>query len=97
MEKPTEKEIEKEIAELKTIAPKLKESYFGDDNKGGCLAQVTVLEKRMTEQEIYDRWEDEKDMNASRYIIDSAFEAYEWMMGKSIDGKPSENWMPLVK
>ena len=101
MNKPTEKQIDEEIAKLKTMKPTvLRQSMFGDDHHEAIDAQIEVLTERMSEDEIYDKYpsveENEFDGVADN-ISSSAHEAAMWMEGYDEDGSPSEQWQSLVR
>lgn len=96
MEKPTDKQIADEIAALnalKTTVPKI--TMFGDNNHERIDAQIEVLEKRMTEKQVEQRFyidettEDYQD--GDNDLWSNAGEAQRWMMGEE-DESPSTGW-----
>lgn len=93
MKKPTPEEIQSEIAKLKEMKPRvLRTSMFGDDHHANIDGQIDVLEKGLTEDEVYSEFEDSPDN-----VRDGAREAAMWLEGESEDGAPSENWKSLVR
>ncbi len=70
MSKPTAEQIQVEIAALKEIQPRVPHhSAFGEDNWAAIQAQTVVLEERLDEDAIYDRYKD------NQYALDSALDA----------------------
>jgi hypothetical protein len=94
-------EIEKEIAKLEEIKPKIKHySFFGDDHWASIDAQVQVLTEQMTDTDVYDEWEDVDDWDANRNIIDDALVASEWLHddARKLGSLVSEGtWLSLVE
>jgi hypothetical protein len=86
----TEAQIDAEIAVLSKMKPTVRHySMFGDDHWQHIDVQIEVLEERMDEDEIADRYDDADD-NAA------AYEAVKWMKGEEEEGL-AESWKPLVK
>jgi hypothetical protein len=103
MKKPTDKQIAAEIAALKKIKPKVRaRSAFGDDHHAAIDAQIDVLVKRMTNDQVYDRYEPtgdsdiDRDDGRSESIHSSALDALNWRTGDSNDGAPSKSWKELT-
>ena len=96
--KPTEAEVAAEIAKLKAMKPRVRQfSHFGDDNWAAIDAQVAVLERRMSEANIFAEWGegDDVDDDGTNPIIDSAMDALAWAKGD--DDEPcSVGWEPLL-
>ncbi len=105
--RPTEKQIDAEVAALKALRPfVVPQSMFGDDNLASLDMQVRVLEQRMDERDIDDQFEPlneddevEGDDNACVNADEgrtieramAAREVVQWMEGHSHD-RPSEGW-----
>lgn len=91
-------EVQEEIGKLQGMREDVREfSLFGDNNRDAIDAQIEVLEKSMSEADIYDRSEDESgDWN--QHIFESALFAHHWRTGDSEveDGSPSDTWQSLV-
>lgn len=88
----TDAEIDAEIKALE--AAKLtvrKRNGFGDDNHAAIDAQIRVLRERMTNDDIYDAFEDADDPE-NRHELDAAIEAHEWMTGASDEPSPAQGW-----
>lgn len=95
---PSNDEIAAEIATLTEMQPKVRwHSAFGDDNRAAIEAQINVLQNRMTDDDIYDEYEDPEDPD-NRHALDNALEAWAWLNGESEEGlPPSADWQSLVK
>jgi len=107
---PTKKQIEAEIKKLGVIKPNVrKTSIFGDNNQDAIDAQIEVLENRWTDDEIYDRFPSQEDLDNKadhgeevddigyrNNVIESALEAAQWLEGESEYGKPSDGWKELI-
>ena len=86
----TDKQIDVEVATLRELKPKVRRfSGFGDDNHAAIDLQILVLEERMDNDEINDRYED-TDENSH------AYECVQWMDGEAEEA-PSAGWKGLVK
>lgn len=89
---PDKKAMDAEVALLKKMKPDVRHyTGFGDDNHAAIEAQILVIERGMDNDEIYDRWPDERDESERS----CALEAREWLDGNATDGPPSEEWKPL--
>jgi hypothetical protein len=98
MKKPTEKQIAKEIQTLKTMKPNIvRYSMFGDDNHAKIDAQIEVLEERLSEDEVYNRFEDSDNPDRTYDLVSCARYAAEWLIGQAEDGVPSKGWEGLAK
>ncbi len=74
---PTPEQIKAEIEALKAIKPNIiKHSAFGDDHHAAIDAQIDVLEHHLTNNLIFDKYEDEEDL--SQNVLDSALDAMRW-------------------
>ena len=104
MKTKTNEEIAAEIAALKEIKPRVRKcSAFGDDHHAALDAQVEVLERRMSNDKVYDRFEPtdnedcDYDEGRSESILNAAVEALLWMNNEAADpAAPSENWKDLT-
>lgn len=108
--KPTDAEVEAEIAALKAIRPLIvPHSMFGDDNLAMLDAQITALEERMDESDVSNQWglldEDDEDDGLSNADLNeqdgrsdnkesSAMEAAQWLNGDRLESL-AEGW-PLT-
>lgn len=98
MKKPTDKQIAAEIAALKNMKPNVRrQSAFGDDHHAAIDAQIDVLENRLTDGKIYDRYEPTGDSDCDRddgrgdNVLSSAIDAQQWRDGDKAE-KPSADW-----
>ena len=91
MPKPTEDEVQKEVALLKEQLPKVRRySAFGDDNRAQIIAQIRVAEEDFDDDDIED-FVDDAVQPAARDMRD-------WMdYGDTGDGSPSQGWALLFK
>lgn len=90
---PTEKQVKKEIETLKKMLEKVRpRDAFGGDNQEKIQAQIDTLEDEWDEDEIYERFPDEEEMD----IRSNALDAYNWMSGNE-KMAPSVGWKPLCK
>lgn len=98
--KPTQKQIDSEIAKLKKMKPRVRRtSAFGDNHHNAIDAQVEVLTSRLSEMAIYDRSDDGTgdELNEDKWrenVRESALEARRWMDGDE-PHPPSHNWKEL--
>lgn len=102
MKPPTAKEIAAEIAKLREMKPTvLRASMFGDNHHDAIDAQVEVLEQRMSEDEVFDKYpfgdEGEGEDDVAENVHNAARDAALWLAGESDDGNPSKNWESLVR
>lgn len=102
MKKPTNEQIAAEIAALKKMKPSVcKTTAFGDDNHAAIDAQIAVLEERLTDGKIYDRYEPTGDSDIDHDegrgdgVLSSAIDAQQWRDGDTSE-KPSEGWQGIV-
>lgn len=92
MKTPTAKEIEKEIATLKDMAPRIRqEDAFGGDNRAKIEAQIEALDDLMSENECDDK-EESGDWDSD--VASEARAAVQWMDGE--EDKPSDGWKSLL-
>lgn len=96
MSKPTPAEIDAEIQALEELKGAIPEkNFFGDSNVAAIEADIDVLDGRLTDDDVYDKYGD------NDYVMDSALGAASWLAGEYDSGdpnvtKPSENWSCLV-
>lgn len=60
-------------------------------------AQLDVLEKRMSEDDIWSEWQDPEDPEEMPNTLDAALQARRWLDGDNADGAPSKGWKELAK
>lgn len=86
----TDKQRNSEIAALEAIQPKVRPmSIFGDDNRQAIGAEINVLQKMMTNEQIHSRY-------GTEYIRDSALFARQWLEGEVDEGLADE-WKLLTE
>jgi hypothetical protein len=88
-----------ELKTLRTLKNKVRRNNaFGDDNRAAIDAQCSVLDERMSMDQVYDAWGDETADEFDQYVLDAAINACDWMSGElAVDeGKPSDSWVELV-
>lgn len=69
----TLEEVRAEVKSLQEIKPKvIQTTFFGDDNHAAIDAQIEVLERRLSENTIFDKWDND-------YLRDAALEARAWL------------------
>ena len=91
--KPTPEEIKKELAVLKELKPNIRQfTAFGEDNRAAMEAQIVVLEKNLTEDQIDKRFTADADYS----ISSEAHAARDWLDG-CYDGEEalSKDWEVL--
>jgi hypothetical protein len=72
----------------------VKESAFGENHHDAIDAQVKVLKDGLTEDDIYERYDDLLKDN----VKDAMLEAALWLAGEFIEnGTPSKGWKELVR
>lgn len=90
--KRAQEEISKIVEQLKALIPRVRpRTAFGDDNRQAIDIQVFIIESDMSEDEIWDRWEDNDRLR------DMALEARSWLDGEEIEGGLVEGWESLVQ
>lgn len=100
----TNEEITNEIATLKAMKPNVrKTSSFGDNHHDAIEAQIAVLQKGMSEDEIYDTWgstdDEDIDFDEGRVenVVNAAIEAQTWRDDEETTmTAPSEEWKSLL-
>jgi hypothetical protein len=96
----TPHEIAAEVAALRAMKPYVRQhGMFGNDNHACIDAQVEVLEQRLTEDQIWDRYNrgpdgDDEDADDDQSLLDCACAARNWMVGVDSEA-PSEGWKVL--
>lgn len=92
-QEPSEAEIEKEIAGLEAIKPKLpRQNFFKEDIHAAVEAQIEVLRERMTEDDVDDNYGDDDDN-----VRSSAQDACSWLQGEHETDSLVAEWEPLAK
>ncbi len=106
--KPTKAEIKAEIKKLKAMKAFIPvKSMFGDNNHNSIDADIAVMEKNLTEEQIGERYlprdedgddiEDDHESGKTADIEHSARMTRYWMDGeKHGDGAPSKGWESLA-
>lgn len=94
--KPTQEQITAEIAKLKDLAPRIRQhDAFGGNNRAKIDAEIRVLEKNMTHDQIDEHWDGmshhERDVNWD------AHEARDWMDGESEEESLAAGWEGLAR
>ena len=73
--------ILEEIEGLEALKPRIiPRTGFGDDNIAAVDAQIEVLQSRMDEEQIHDRWPNVGDES---HVLGSALDALGWMEDSS--------------
>ncbi len=105
---PTKAQIKAEIKKLKAMKPFIPvKSMFGDNNHNSIDADIAVMEKNLTEEQIEERYlprdedgddtEDDHESGKTSDIEHSARMTRYWMDGeKQGDGAPSKGWESLA-
>lgn len=94
--KKSEDQITREIGLLKELRGSVRQyNFFGESNWLQIDAQIDVLEKRMTSDEVHDAYE---GLDETGYLLSAALSAMDWMDGSlSDDERPSEGWRAVVE
>jgi len=96
MKRKTAKQVKAEAARLRALRPSVRPySVFGDDHRGAIDAQVEVLEKGLSYDDIEDRWGIDAD-HECHHFYSHAIETRDWMVGRAV-AAPSTNWKCLVQ
>lgn len=92
----TESEIADEVQLLRDLLPKIWDKCpHASDNRDSIHAEIQVLEKRMMEEDVEAIFGNTDSPDFSAYRFDSAFGAFEWMIGRS-DERSSDEWALLL-
>ena len=95
----TAKQIQKEIAALVAIKPRvIPHSAFGDDHHAAIDAQIEVLESGLDEGEVYDRADEEKAAEEeiwSHSVQEAAQQAVRWRAGE--EKTLAKDWEDLAR
>ena len=95
MPRPTIKQSRAEAAKLREMKPKVRQyTAFNEDNHAAIDAQAEVIERLLSENDIYDTWESGED--PCQHTLDAALEARRWLDGEE-DESPSSGWEPLAR
>jgi hypothetical protein len=104
--KPTDVDIEMEIATLFQMKPKVtRASKFGDNHHDAIDAQLEVLKKRLSTYGAEDAYpleqgedgEDDFVPGVHENVYSAAQEAARWLAGEEQAIPPTENWKELVE
>jgi hypothetical protein len=94
--KPPEEQIEAEIAALRELIGRVRRhTACGDDNRAAIDAQINVLERRLSPNEIHDD-------DLSEYELFCALDAALWLAGELQEDEegsaesPVEGWRGLA-
>ena len=89
--KPNDEQIQAEIEQLKKNRCFIRQfAGFGEDNWSGIDVEIDVLENKLNEDNIYDKY------SHTDFLLEAALGVLDWMAGED-DLSPSENWGPLVR
>jgi hypothetical protein len=89
--KPTQEQIEQEIAKLKDLQPNVKHySSFGDDNQAQIAAQIQVLADNLDADDITERY-----IVLGESLYEAAISARDWLNGEYGPETLSEDWEGL--
>ena len=83
-------EVDAEVSRLYQFIDKVPaRSAFGDDNQEAIKAQIEVIAKRMTLEQVTTQYKDAGD-----YILSAAWDAERWL--REHDEPTSKGWSELV-
>ena len=92
LKRPTQAAIDKEIATLVEMKPKVRKfSAFGDNHHEAIDAQLEVIRQEVQEEDFDDSYEDDAD-----HVRDAAQRALDWMQGIT-EETPSDEWKDLIQ
>jgi hypothetical protein len=95
--RPTPEQVAAEIARLKELAPKVREfNFFNESNREAIETQILVLERRYSEDSVYDYYGDDTQEDFSQRDLDVALDAAQWLAGDTAE-LPSEGWKDLAQ
>ncbi len=87
---PTQEQVTSEVRILKNLKPVIqRHGIFDDDNWMAIDAEIAVLERNLSREDIVKVWEDRETQDAALY-------AREWIDGHG-DAPPSFSWAPLAR
>ena len=99
--KPTSEQIAAEIALLQAVHPKVPtHSFFGDDNRAAIVAQIRVLQERMSLDEVHDTFgELTADGDFSQNTLDCALTAHDWLhvLLAADEAAPAAGWEGIAR
>lgn len=88
-------EVQAMIARLEAVVGKVPPvSGFNDDNKGAIEACLQVLRERLSEEKVFERFDDDRN-EASNIILDEARNAAQWLDGNE-DLEWIEGWEEMA-
>lgn len=76
------------LREVRQYVPS--ESAFGDDNLAAIDAQLDVLNKMLSPDEVDEEYE-----NGDEYVFNNAAQASQWLEGDD-ESNPADGWEPLA-
>jgi hypothetical protein len=83
----SQQEIDDQIAALPALKDNVPESGMMGNNHLAIDAAVEVLERRMSHDDIFDKWGQEACEDAGedfdQTVLDGAIAAFEWRMGRT--------------
>ena len=87
--------IDDEVVRLRYIVDNLTraESNFGDDHASAINAQIQVLNERLDNDEVHEKYGEDTEDFADN-VFDAAMDAQGWMHGDTTD-LPSDGWEGL--
>lgn len=92
----TDEEIKTEIGILKEMEPIVRcISDGGADHHAAMAAQVSVLERRMSEDSVWYKYGDANAGEYAKNVLDAALAANRWMKSDEAN-TPSKEWMVLL-
>ncbi len=95
--KPTDEQVAAEIKWLEENKGNIpSHTSFGDSNIAAINVQLEVLRERLTEEQVFDRAEEN---GWSDRVTENACDAAMWLTGEEPDNRPSSenNWGGLVR
>lgn len=99
--KPTPDQVALEIARLKEVHSRVPtHSFFGDDNRAAIDAQIRVLEKGMSLDEVHDAFgELTEEGDFSHNTLDCALTAHDWLNGDlaADEASPAAGWEGIAR
>lgn len=94
--RPSQELINSEIAKLKELQNTVVETGLFGNNRNAIAAQIDVLEKRMSQDTMYDLYGEEAP-GYEENVFDAALDAAYFLRGEFTEPTLSEGWEPLTK
>ena len=94
----SQQQVAAEIQKLRAMQPNVRRtSVFGDNHHHAIDAQVDVLTRCLSKDDIEDIYgEDWIGDEFAQNVYDAAMDAYDWANFNDVPA-PSEEWAPLVR